>query len=70
MTTYVEKMNKTEVEFAGRFGSEVRAVSAETAFAGVKSGDWDWETFEMWVSKVKSDAYDHGDGDRTYASAM
>lgn len=70
MTTVAEyrtKMNKTEVAVTKY---STKAVADEVAFAGVKSGDWDMETFEIWASKVRSDSYADGDADRSYSNAM
>lgn len=49
---------------------EEKAVAKEVAFAAVKSGDWDFATFEDWVSEKVSAAYSRGDFDRSYYDAM
>lgn len=57
-TTYIDS-NGTE-----------KAVSKEVAFAAVKSGDWDFATFEDWVSEKEFAAYSNGDSDRSYYDSM
>lgn len=49
---------------------EEKAVSNAVAFAALKSGEWDFATFEAWVSEKTSEAYNRGDTDRGYWDAV
>ena len=48
---------------------EEKAVSNAVAFAAMKSGEWDFATFEEWVSEKASESYRCGDSARSHCDA-